>query len=152
MIEIKEKQELNVKNLLSFRGKVNQTQLEEISKDMQNTIVKLGAKPMGNAITATFAIENAMMDIEILVPIDKPVESVGDYVYKEQLHIVNALMAVYEGHPIGLQGAIESLNRYMIDKRMQPITVGYNVTQKIDMLVPESTKIEVYVGINPNIV
>lgn len=151
MIEIKEKQELSVKNLLSFRGKVNQAQLEAINKDMQNTIVKLGAKPMGNAITATFAIENDKMDVEILAPIDKHVESVGDYIYKEQLHIVNALKAVYEGHPTGLQGAIESLNQYMIDKRMQPITAGYNVTKKIDMLAPENTKIEVYVGINPNI-
>lgn len=32
-----------------------------------------------------------------------------------------------------------------------PITVGYNVTKKMDMLNPENTEIDVYVGISPNI-
>lgn len=151
MIEIKEKQELNVTNLLSFRGKVSQAELESISKDMQNVITMHGAKPVGSAITATFAVENGMIDIEILVPIDKPLEGVGKYTFKERLHIVNAVVAVYKGHPAGLQEAIENLNRYMVDRGMQPITVGYNVTKRMDMLAPENTRIETYVGINPNI-
>lgn len=151
MIEIKEKQELNVTNLLSFRGKVSQVELESISKDMQDAIEKLGAKPVGSAITATFAIENGTIDMEMLVPIDKSVESVGKYEYKERLHIVNAVKASYKGHPMGLQDVINQLNQYMIDSRLQPITVGYNVTKKMDMLTPENTEVEVYVGINPNV-
>ena len=151
MIEIKEKQELNVKNLLSFRGKVSQAELEAISRDMQNVITTQGAKAVGSAITATFAMENGMLDIEILVPVDKPMESVGKYEYKERLHIVNAVKASYKGHPMGLQDVINQLNQYMIDSRLQPITVGYNVTKKMDMLTPENTEVEVYVGINPNV-
>ena len=34
---------------------------------------------------------------------------------------------------------------------LQPITVGYNVTNKTEMLNPENTEIDVYVGISPNI-
>lgn len=151
MIEIKEKQELKAEKLLSFRGKVSQAELEVISRDMQNVITMHGAKAVGSAITATYAMENGILDIEILVPIDKPMESVGRYSYKEQLHIVNAVVAVYKGHPAGLQEAAEKLNQYMIDNQLQPITVGYNVTKRMDMLTPENTEIEVYVGINPNI-
>ena len=151
MIEIKEKQELKAEKLLSFRGKAGQAELEAISRDMQNVITTQGAKAVGSAITATFAMENGMLDIEILVPVDKPMESVGKYYYKEQLHIVNAVVAVYKGHPAGLQEAVEKLNQYMLDKQLQPITVGYNVTKRMDMLAPENTEIEVYVGINPNI-
>ena len=137
--------------MLSFRGKVGQAELEAISRDMQNVITMHGAKPVGSAITATFAMENGMLDIEILVPIDRPLEGVGKYTYKERLHIVNAVVAVYKGHPAGLQEAAEKLNQYMIDNQLQPITVGYNVTKRMDMLAPENTEIEVYVGINPNI-
>lgn len=151
MIEIKEKQELKVANLLSFRGKVSQAELEFISKDMQDTIATLGAKQVGSAITVTFAVEDRIIDIEILVPIDKPIESEDKYLFKEQLHIVNAVVAVYKGHPAGVQQAVESLNQYITDNQLQPITVGYSVTKRMDMLTPENTEIEVYVGINPNI-
>lgn len=63
MIEIKEKQELNLTNLLSFRGKVNQAQLEAVSKDMQNAIAKLGAKPMGSAITAMYLLQQQLQQL-----------------------------------------------------------------------------------------
>jgi len=152
MVEIKEKQELNVKNLFCFRGKVTQADLTTVNKEMQEIMATLGAKQLGSAITATFAVEGNLMDIEILVPIDMPVTDVGKYTYKEQLLITNAVVAVYEGHPAGLQEAIENLNQYMVDKGMQPITAGYNVTKRMDMLAPENTRIETYVGINPNIV
>lgn len=151
MIEIIEKQELNVTKLLSFRGKVSQAELETIGRDMQDTIARLGAKPVGNAITATFSVENGAIDMEMLVPIDKSVESAGRYEYKERLLIVNAVKVSYKGHPIGLQDVIKQLNQYMIDNQLQSITVGYNVTKRIDKLTPENTEIEVYVGINPNI-
>ena len=38
-----------------------------------------------------------------------------------------------------------------MEHNLQPITVGYNVTKKMDMLNPENTEIDVYVGISPNI-
>jgi hypothetical protein len=40
----------------------------------------------------------------------------------------------------------------MVENKMQPITVGYNVTRKADPLETENTIIDVFVGINPNIV
>lgn len=151
MIEIKEKQELNVTNLLSFRGKVSQAELEAISRDMHDTIARGGAKTVGSVVTATYDVEGETIDMEILVPIDRPVDSVGRYEYKERLLIVNAVMIEYKGHPEGLQDAMEQLNQYIIDNHMQPITVGYNVTKRNDSLVQESVELEVYVGINPNI-
>lgn len=38
MIEIKENQELNIVNLLSFRGTVQQVELENIGKEMKDYI------------------------------------------------------------------------------------------------------------------
>jgi len=80
MLEIKENRELNVANLLSYRGKVKQAELENAGKEMADYIQNAGTKRVGN-----------------------------------------------------------------------PITVGYNVTKKMDMLNPENTEIDVYVGISPNI-
>jgi hypothetical protein len=149
MLEIKENQELNVTNLLSYRGKLKQTELENIGKEMESYIQS--AKRVGNPITATYELEGDEIDIELLMPIDKSIESMDKFDFKNQIKIVNAVVASYIGHPMGLQDACNQLNQYIMERRLQPITVGYNVTKKTDMLNPENTEIDVYVGISPNI-
>lgn len=151
MLEIKENQELNVTNLLSYRGKLKQTELENIGKEMKSYIQSAGAKRVGNPITATYELEGDEIDIELLMPIDKSIESMDKFDFKNQIKIVNAVVASYIGHPMGLQDACNQLNQYIMERRLQPITVGYNVTKKTDMLNPENTEIDVYVGISPNI-
>ena len=151
MLEIKEKQELNVANVLSCRGKVKQAELENVGKEMESYIQKEGAKRVGNPITATYAVEGDMIDIELLMPVDKSIASTDKFVFKNQIKIVNAVVASYKGHPIGLQDACNQLNQYIMEHNLQPITVGYNVTKKTDILNPENTEIDVYVGISPNV-
>lgn len=151
MLEIKENQELHVENLLSYRGKVRQTELELVGKEMENYIQNAGAKRVGNAITVTYAIEGDTIDVELLIPIDKNIASTDTFVFKNQIKVVNAVVASYKGHPIGLQDACNQLNQYMQGHNLQPITSGYNVTRKTDMLNPDNTEINVYVGISPNI-
>ncbi|MBQ4523700.1 MAG: AraC family transcriptional regulator [Lachnospiraceae bacterium] len=151
MLEIKENQELNVVNVLSYRGKVRQAELENVGKEMESYIQNVGAKRVGNPTTATYAVEGDTIDIELLMPIDKSIDSTDKFVYKKQIKIVNAVVACYKGHPMGLQEACNQLNQYIMERKLQPITVGYNVTKKTDMLSPEDTEIDVYVGISPNI-
>lgn len=151
MLEIKENQELNVANLLSYRGKIRQAELENIGKEMENYIQNAGAKRVGNPITATYAIEGDTIDIEMLMQIDMSIDSTDKFFFKSQVKIINAVIATYKGHPMGLQDACNQLNQYIMEHKLQPITVGYNVTKKTDMLNPENTEIDVYVGISPNI-
>lgn len=151
MLEIKENQELNIANVLNYKGKVKQAELENVGKEMESYIQKAGAKRVGNPTTATYAVEGDMIDIELLMPIDKSIDSTDKFVFKNQIKIVNAVVACYKGHPLGLQEACNQLNQYIVEHKLQPITVGYNVTKKTDMLDPENTKVDVYVGISPNI-
>ena len=151
MLEIKENQELDVVNLLSYRGKVKQTELELVGKEMESHIQNVGAKRVENPITVNYAVEADMIDVELLMPVDKSIASTDKFVFKNQIKIVNAVVASYKGHPIGLQDACNQLNQYIMEHNLQPITVGYNVTKKTDILNPENTEIDVYVGISPNI-
>ena len=64
MLEIKENQELHVDNLLSYRGKVKQTEIELVGKEMEDYIQNVGANRIGNPITVTYAVEGDMIDIE----------------------------------------------------------------------------------------
>lgn len=151
MLQIKEKQELNVVNVLSYRGIVKQVEIESIGKDMESYIQQAGAACMGNPITATYGLEGDVIDVELLMPINKRVDSTDRFVFKNQIRIVNAVVVYYKGHPNGLQEACNQLNQYIMEHGLQPITVGYNVTKKTDMLSLENTEIDVYVGISPNV-
>lgn len=151
MLEIKENQELQVANLLSYRGKVRQAEIENIGQEMESYIQNAGAKRVGDPITATYAIEGDTIDIELLMQIDMSIDSTDKFVFKSQIKIINAVVAAYKGHPIGLQDACNQLNQYIMEHKLQPITVGYNVTKKTDILNLENTEIDVYVGISPNI-
>jgi len=83
MLEIKENQELNVTNVLSYRGKIKQAELENIGKEMESYIQNAGAKRLGNPITATYAVEGNELDIELLMPIDKSIDSTDKFAFKK---------------------------------------------------------------------
>ena len=118
---------------------------------MEVKVQELGANLIGNLITATFGIEGEYIDVELFAPIDKHVENIDKYSYKEKLKIVNAVVVSYKGNPSGLQMACNELNQYIVENKLQPITVGYNVTKYIESCNLENAEIDVYVGINPNI-
>lgn len=151
MTEIKENQEFELKNILSYRGKVCPNQMESLGKDMEAKINEVGAKRLNYPVTAIFGVEGEKIDVEILMQVDRKIEDIGEYIFKEKIKIVNAVMICYKGDPKGLQKSCDELNQYILEKRLQPITAGYNVTQKIDPINIDNTEINVYVGINPNI-
>lgn len=151
MLDIVENQVLEVNNIVSFRSKIKQTYMEQVAKDMELKITDAGAKRIERPITATYELDGEEMDIEILLPIDKQVADLDKYVFKDKIKIVNAVVAKYKGHPSGLQGACNELNKYIMEHKLKPITVGYNVTKHIEPLNMDNTEIDVYVGISPNI-
>lgn len=152
MAEILNNQELELDNLLSFRGKVSNEQLQQVNQEMEQLIKSVEAKKNGYPITATYGVEETILDIEILIPVNKRIECNNtQFVFKDKLKIVNAVKSVHKGNPATLQDTCNELNQYMMAHQMVPITVGYNVTKKVDMLDINQSEIEVYVGISPNI-
>lgn len=151
MIEILEGQTLELENVISFLGSVTQAEVEGIGKDMEAFVAKAGASRVGNPVTAIYGMDASKIDVELLLPIDKQIESSQKYTYKERIRIVNAVAAKYTGNPDGLQEACNELNQYIVDHKLVPVTVGYNVTKRVDAVDLENTEVDIYVGISPNI-
>lgn len=153
MAEILEEQTLEIENVLSFRGEIKQEDLETVGKDMEEKIVLAGAVSSGNPITVTYGVENDIFDIEILLPVNKNpgIRNIGKYIFKDKIKIVNAVVAKHKGSLSKLQDTCRQLNQYILDKGLIPITAGYNVTNKINPVNEDSTEVDVYVGISPNI-
>lgn len=154
-MEIEQNQQLIMENVLSFRGKVTQQQIQEEMIKIGEMMQKLGVKQGGPITTATYSVEEdefgQVMDIEILVPLDRKVELPLEYTFKPIIKLVNALCARHIGDPGLLSNTVNELNNYIIKNNKQVITATYNVTVKDAMRQEEIDDmiIDVYVGCNP---
>lgn len=154
-MEIEQNQQLIMENVLSFRGKVTQQQIQVEMIKIGEMMQKLGVKQGGPITTATYSVEEdefgQVMDIEILVPLDRKVELPLEYTFKPIIKLVNALCARHIGDPGLLSNTVNELNNYIIKNNKQVITATYNVTVKDAMRQEEIDDmiIDVYVGCNP---
>ena len=154
---IEQGKELLLENLLSLREKIFQP-------DISNEMMKIGRflkdnclRKTGPIVTATFAIENtggqSVLDMEILVPMDKKADLPAEYKYKRVFRLVNAVYARHQGNPTALQNTYDEMLEHIKKNNLQQITAGYNVNIN-DMLPGMSMDemiIDVYIGVNPNI-
>ena len=152
---ISERQELKLNNLISLRKKVTQQEIPIEMQKLSKFITEKGAQKSGPMITATFAIEQnnfgQVLDMEILVPLDKEIEVTGEYTFKKQFLLTNALKATHTGNPTLIQSTYNLINSHIIENKLQPITASYNVTVK-DVMDPskiDELVIDIYVGVNP---
>ena len=113
---VRKDQELILENVLSFRGKVTQQQIQVEMMKIGQLLQKLGVQKNGPTTTATYAVEQLgneqLMDVELLIPLDRPIQLPSEYTFKPIIKIVNALSIRHEGHPIKLQESINKLNEY----------------------------------------
>lgn len=152
---ILESQELNVTNLLTFRGKVKQEELSRVILSMRCYAEARGAKIVGGPISVTYGVEQTtegtVADAELMLPLDKKVSEAGVFGWKEHLFLSNAVRLNYTGTPAGFQTSCNELNAYLLEKGHTPITAGYIRTSGVDER-SGIVDMEVYVGVNPNVV
>lgn len=157
MHEIVENAVLEMENVLSFRTKATQQQLAQASKVIEEMLKNNGIKRNGPGVSATYAVDTTgaepILDIEILIPLDKKISVAAPYVIKPVFRLKNAVKIRHQGSPALLQNTANELMGYIKDKGLMPITTGYNVTVQepssptdIDSLI-----VDIYVGVSDNI-
>ena len=155
-MEILEHQTLEMWNVLSYRAKMTQQELQFKSQEFKKIMEVMGAGKSAPAVTSTFSVEQGangpVMDIEILLPLDREIIPPVGFAWKPHFLLTNALKITHIGNPAGLEATINELNQFIVSKNLVPISTGYNVTVReaktpleIDQMV-----IDVYVGISPN--
>ena len=148
---------LEMRNVLSYRTKMTQQELQAKSQEIEKLLQNSGAQRSAPAVTTTYSVEQGaggtVMDIEFLVPLDREITAPNGYVWKPHFLLTNALRIRHIGNPATLQNSINELNAYITERRLVPITTGYNVTVKEAKTPQEldNMEIDVYVGISPNL-
>lgn len=154
---ITENNTLEMKNVVSFRGKVTQQKMEDVMRNFENLIHENKACKTGPTVTATYAVENefgqSVMDIEVLIPVDKKIATYSDFKFKPLFRLNNAVKIRHEGNPAMLQNSANELMQYINSHDLMPITAGYNVTVRepasqndVDNMI-----VDMYVGVCDNI-
>ncbi len=149
--------ELKLENVLSLRKRMTQGEINNEMVKMGKFLQENGIRKAGPIVTVTFAIEEHygqhLMDMEILVPIDKVYDFSGEYVNKPLFYISDAVCARHEGNPSTLQNTYNDILAFIQQNKLQQVTAGYNV--QVKELLPGMTAdemiIDVYIGVSRNV-
>lgn len=79
-----EHQTLEMWNVLSYRAKMTQQELQLKSREIEQLLQTTGAKRAGATATTTFSVEQGVngpvMDVEFLLPLDREISLSAGYV------------------------------------------------------------------------
>ena len=99
MTEIKQNCEYKMENVLSVRNKMTQQEIQQTLIDMGNTLNTLGAKKNGPLVTTTLGVEQTaegpVLDMEILIPLDKEVDVPPPYIFKKLFHVSDTIYLLH---------------------------------------------------------
>ena len=157
MFEIIENVKLEMDNVLSFKGEITQQEMVQIIKEMEQIVSNNGAEKKGNIVTATFDVKKKgnqiVMAVQVLVPLNKKINSPSGYVFKPVFRLNNAIKLRHYGNPSKLQENMNKLVKYIEEKGLMPITPGYNVTinEPSDKNNMEDLIVDIYIGVSDNI-
>jgi hypothetical protein len=91
MIKVNKNCEYKMENVLSIRKKMTQQEIQQTLADMGNVIKSLGANKNGSLVTTTYGVEQTaagpILDMEILIPLDKEVTVQDPYIFKPLFHL-----------------------------------------------------------------
>ena len=155
-MEVQQGKELNLENVLSLRKRMTEAEVQQEMIQIGKFLESKDINKNGPVVTATFAVEEVdgqvILDMEILVPMDKSIALEGEYKRKKVFHLVNAVYARHEGNPSLLQNTYNQMLEYVQENELQQITAAYNVNM-VDLQQGQSMDemiIDVYIGINPS--
>ena len=157
MINIEEKKELHLENVLSYRALMTQGEIHEEMQKIDNFLSKMNIRKNGPLMTTTFDSQNnqAKSDVELLQPIANKIEVdlPEKYMLKNEFKLVNAIYSRYIGHPQNFQGHVNQIDDYIKNNNINRITTPYivSVTQPKSHDELNEMIIDCYIGVNPSI-
>lgn len=155
-MEFFEGQFYTVKNLLSYRTRIDSNELDNLLVYVQNSLDALELKVNGNIILSIsekiIEKNKQIYGVEILIPVDKQFESTGQYVYKPTFKLVNAISYRFYGNCRGFAEVETKLSNYIKAHNMNAVTGLYYIMQSKETDKCSLQYWDAYVAVNENVV
>lgn len=156
-MEIQTNQLYEMKNVISYRAKMTQQEVNGVMNRMGAFIQENGLNKSGCVTTTTFTVENTggtqLMDIEILCPVDKACDVPQGFTFKPEFRLSNAAKITHKGNPANMRESVNKLIGYLNKNKLTPVTSLYNVTvnePKTPMDI-DNMVVDMYIGVTDNI-
>lgn len=125
-------QQLEMHNVLLFRGKLTQEQALILNQNIGEIIARSGVKRQNIFASCTHAayVDNGelVIDLELLVPLEQPiVVSEEGFSFLPEFVLKNAISVCAESNPRQLQIAVHHLKKYIQEHNLQPTSNAYFV-------------------------
>ncbi len=140
------------KNLLSYKTRVELEKMPELISYVENNIDAIDLSIVGDII---FSVDEAakelnvsIVDVELLIPVNRRFVSSSRYVFKPVFRLENAVLVKYCGHFYELPDAHQKISEYLLSNKLQPITKIYHVLRRMH---EDKGVIDMFVGINGNL-
>lgn len=155
-MSIIENQVLEFQNVLSFRGKITQQELENKPQEMGEIIIQNGATKIGPYLLATHGVEpgllSLLLDVELLIPIDRLFEPPEEYAILDFFCLNDALKITHKGPQTSIESTLNELSQYISGHHLVPTSPVYSVLQENAFLSFGTVAMEVdlYVSVKSN--
>lgn len=155
-LQIEKNKSIKFESVVSLRKKLNAEEIQTEIMNLAKLLKEHGIPKKGPLITATHGLEvvdgQQVLDMELLVSIDREIELPDKYSFKEVFHLVNAVRVRHEGNLENLQTTYNDLNFYIQQNKLQQITTAYNVNVNDEKVAQgEEPIIDIYIGVNPSL-
>ncbi len=148
-MQILEQQALYLYDLLSCRIQMPRARLPEMLPRIPEQLGALGLQQNGRILFTEDPAQER--NIEILIPVRGEFASCAQYEKKPVFKLINAVSARHEGSFSALAKTEQQLLQYAQEKAYQVITEVYYSIVRMDAGNPENCIIDLYIGVNYNI-
>ncbi len=148
-MQILEHQALYQKNLLSYKLHMPREKIPGMIQHVLENIGSLGMQPTGKILFTEDIYQ--YKNIEILIPVNRDFEACEQYEKKSEFRLINALSARHEGSFSDAENTERKLLDFAKNKFYHIITLPYYNIVRLDPEHPRSCIIDIYIGVNYNI-
>ena len=147
-----ENQQLWFDTALSYRARVEKESLGDMIGHIYDNISTLGLE-VTDSIVVTVCEEirelnQTILGVEIIVPVNKPFESNCHYVFKPHFKLENAVLLKYCGKASELPETKKKLCEYVLNKHYSPLT---DVYFSIKQISGDNVVANAYLGVDGNL-
>lgn len=146
---------LQYENVLSYRTKIQISDVNKMIGFIQRNTDALDLKICGNIAATVYEKENIsgveMSDIEFLIPVNKKISESFAFKFKPVFKLVNAVKIRHEGSMKQIKRAEHTLDEYITQNAMQPVTPVYYLFIQCTEYNNEDNIVDLYKGISENI-
>ena len=142
-MQILEYQSICLRNLITYKTECGWDQLPSLIVFTYENLETLGAELAGRAIITAEGC--GTQELEILVPIQKPLPSRNEYQFKPLFHLMNAVSVRHEGNFSQICRTEQRLREYLAAHDYEAVTQPYYQVVRIS---EGSCIVDIFVGIH----